>query len=190
MKHLNLLGQRSMDKRNGDRSFTDCRRHALGVAASNIADGEHSGPRRFEQIRRALEGPLRRGEIFRCQVRSAFDEAFRVERDVTIQPTRIRLRARFDVPDGRAESCREAAVDTNRRTEGRTNCRTTSCTITAVLKGRPVLAGSAWSQRLDQAAVDHEVRARDIPRAIAGQEEHKIGDLVGTRESPRHEASL
>ena len=106
MKHLNLLGQRSMDKRNGDRSFTDCRRHALGVAASNIADGEHSGPRRFEQIRRALEGPLRRGEIFRCQVRSGFDEAFRVERDVTIQPTRIRLRARFDVPDGRAESCR------------------------------------------------------------------------------------
>ena len=57
-------------------------------------------------------------------------------------------------------------------------------------EGRQAHTGSAWSQRLDQAAVDHEVRARDIPRAIAGQEEHQIGDFVGTGESPRYEASL
>jgi hypothetical protein len=46
------------------------------------------------------------------------------------------------------------------------------------------------SQRLDQAAVDHEVCARDISRAIAGQEKHQIGDFVGTGESPCGEASL
>ena len=46
------------------------------------------------------------------------------------------------------------------------------------------------SQRLDQAAVDHEVRARDVRRAIAGEKEHQIGDFVGARETARREAAL
>ena len=57
-------------------------------------------------------------------------------------------------------------------------------------EGRQAHTGSVWSQRLDQAAVDYEVRARDIPRAITGQEEHQIGDFVGTGESSCYEASL
>ena len=48
----------------------------------------------------------------------------------------------------------------------------------------------AWSQRFDQAAVDHKVRTGDIPRAFADQEEHQIGHFVGTGESPCCEATL
>jgi hypothetical protein len=37
-----LLGQRAMDKRNRDRSLTDCRCHAFDVAAANVTHGEHA----------------------------------------------------------------------------------------------------------------------------------------------------
>ena len=37
-----LLGQRAMDKRNRDRSFSDCRCHAFDVAAPNVTHGEHA----------------------------------------------------------------------------------------------------------------------------------------------------
>ena len=37
-----LLGQRAVDKRNSDRPFTDCRCHALEVAAPNVTHGEHA----------------------------------------------------------------------------------------------------------------------------------------------------
>src|SRR4051794_19780202 len=49
---------------------------------------------------------------------------------------------------------------------------------------------SACSQRLDQPAIDHEVCARDVPRAVAGQEEHQIGDFLRAGEAPRREPSL
>ena len=38
-----LLGKRAMDKRNRDRSFTDCRCHAFDIAAPNISHGEDAG---------------------------------------------------------------------------------------------------------------------------------------------------
>jgi hypothetical protein len=76
-------------------------------------------------------------------------------------------------------------------TSWRQTCRRTPPGASrAWFERRPALTGSAWSQRLDQAAVDHEVRARDISRAITGQEEHQIGDFVGTGESSCYEASL
>jgi hypothetical protein len=75
------FGQRTMNKRNRDRSFTDGRRHTLDVAASNVADGEHTRTRGFEEIRRPGEGPLRLGEVFSGQVGSSLDEPIRVERE-------------------------------------------------------------------------------------------------------------
>src|SRR6516164_6514767 len=83
-----------MDKRNRDRAFTDGRCHTLDVAASDVAHGEHAWTRRFKQVRRTLEWPLRGGEIVTRKVRSSLYEAFSVERDMAdraAQPTRIRL---------------------------------------------------------------------------------------------------
>src|SRR5262249_44278828 len=57
----------------------------------NIAHGEHARTRGFEQVGRALEWPLGRGQILLRQVRSRFYEAFLVENDTAIQPSGIRL---------------------------------------------------------------------------------------------------
>src|SRR4051812_31972936 len=60
--------QRTMSKRNRDRAFTDGRRHALDVAPPNVADGEHTRTRGFEEVRRPREGPMRLHEVVSCQV--------------------------------------------------------------------------------------------------------------------------
>src|SRR5262249_30438870 len=83
-----------MAKRNRDRAFTDGRCHTLDVAAPDVAHGEHAWTRRFKQVRRTLEWPLRSSEIVTREVRSSFYEALSVERDVAgraAQPPRIRL---------------------------------------------------------------------------------------------------
>lgn len=78
------FGQRTMNERNRDRSFTDGRRYALDVAAPSVADGEHTRTRGFEEVRRPRERPLRLREIFSCQVGSSLDEPIHVERDAAI----------------------------------------------------------------------------------------------------------
>ena len=68
-----------------------CRCHRLMLP--DVAHGEDPRTWGFEQIRRALEWPFRSGEILRRQVRPGLEEAFRVERDLTIPPARMRLRS-------------------------------------------------------------------------------------------------
>lgn len=43
--------QRTVDERDCDRSLTDSRRYPFDVAAPNVANGKHTGTRRFEQVR-------------------------------------------------------------------------------------------------------------------------------------------
>src|SRR5262249_49180325 len=92
--NVDRIGQHAMHKRNSDRAFADGRCHALDVAAPDVAHGEHSWTRRFKQVRRTLEWPLRSSEIVTRKVRSSFHKALSVQRDLAAraaQPTRIRL---------------------------------------------------------------------------------------------------
>src|SRR5688572_5802086 len=75
-----LLRQHPMHERHRDGSFSNSRRDALRASDSHITDGEHARQARLEQVRRASEGPLRRGEVFRQQVGARLDEALRIRR--------------------------------------------------------------------------------------------------------------
>ena len=75
-----------MDEGDRDRSFAHRRRHALDIAAPDVADREHSGQTRFEQMGRPGERPTRGGQVFRRQIRPGLDEPFGVERDAAIEP--------------------------------------------------------------------------------------------------------
>ena len=58
-----LLVEHLMYKGNRDRALADGRRHALDIAAPDIADREHTGQTRFEEVGRAGEWPTRRSQI-------------------------------------------------------------------------------------------------------------------------------
>src|SRR5260370_41505500 len=58
-----LLVKDLMDERDRDRAFTHGRGDAFDVAAAHVADREHSGKARFEQMGRPCERPVRGGEV-------------------------------------------------------------------------------------------------------------------------------
>ena len=60
---LLLFVQHLMDEGNGDRSLADGGGDTFDIAAANIADREHAGQARFEQMRRPRERPMRRRQI-------------------------------------------------------------------------------------------------------------------------------
>ena len=53
-----------MDKGDRDRAFAHCRRNTFDIAAPDVADREHSGQTRFEQMGRPGERPARGGQVF------------------------------------------------------------------------------------------------------------------------------
>ena len=83
-----------MDEGDRDRSLAHCRRHALDIAAPDVADREHAGQTRFEKMGRPGERPMRGGQIFLRQIRPGLDEPFGIERDASIEPLRCWERRR------------------------------------------------------------------------------------------------
>jgi hypothetical protein len=75
-----------MNKRNSNRSFADCGRHSLDVAAAHVANRKDAGAARFEQIWRPCQRPLRVREIVRQEIRACFHEALFVKDDAAVQP--------------------------------------------------------------------------------------------------------
>jgi len=78
------IAQRLMDQGDRNRPFADCRRHALEAASADVADREHPGQTRFQEIRGLGERQMRHGQIVLRQIRPRFDEPFRVERDAPV----------------------------------------------------------------------------------------------------------
>jgi hypothetical protein len=52
-----------MDKGDRDRTLADGGRQALDIAAPDVADREHTGQTRFEEVGRAGKWPTRRSQI-------------------------------------------------------------------------------------------------------------------------------
>ena len=77
-----------MNKGDRIRPFADCRRHALEAASADVADREHPGQARFQEIRGPGLRPICHGQIILRQIRPRFDEPFRVERDALARTTR------------------------------------------------------------------------------------------------------
>ena len=65
-------------ERDGNAAFTHGGGHAFEVAAPDVADREHSGQTRFEEVGGPGEWPLCRRQVVWRQIRSGLDEAFRV----------------------------------------------------------------------------------------------------------------
>ena len=83
------FAQRLMDKGDRNRPFADCRRHALEAASADVADREHPGQTRFQEMRGTGERPIRHGQIVPRQIRPRFDEPFRIERDTSVKPVGV-----------------------------------------------------------------------------------------------------
>ena len=94
--HRLLFGQHLMDEGNRDRTLADGRRNTFDIAAPDVADCEHSGQTRFEEMGSPGERPMRGGQIFLRQIRPRLDESFRVERDTATEPVGARNRAGHD----------------------------------------------------------------------------------------------
>src|SRR5688572_1691921 len=75
LSRCRLLPQHLVDESDGNRSFTDRGRHALDVAAANIADREETRATGLQQIGRSWQRPLRGHQILRRQVRSGLHES-------------------------------------------------------------------------------------------------------------------
>ena len=86
---LLLFVQDLVDEGDGDRSFADGRRHTLDVACPHVADREHAGQARFEQMRRARQRPMRGGQVVLGQVGPGLDEPLGIERDAAVEPARV-----------------------------------------------------------------------------------------------------
>src|SRR5260221_545344 len=80
-------------RRDGYRALTYGGGVALWAAASYTPHRKHTGEARFEQVRRAAERPLRRGELVGGQRRACFDESLVIERQTAGEPLRARLGA-------------------------------------------------------------------------------------------------
>ena len=96
-----LFAQHLMNGGHGDRSFPDCRGNAFHITGTNVANREHSGQTRFEKMRRSSKRPMSSHQIVARQVRTSFDESFRIEHDTAIEPACARNSACHyeDVPD-------------------------------------------------------------------------------------------
>src|SRR4051794_2366099 len=71
-----LFGEDVVHERNRDRSLTYRRIDAFDAATAHVADREYAGKAGLEQMRRARQRPVRRGEIGRRQVGTGLDEPF------------------------------------------------------------------------------------------------------------------
>jgi hypothetical protein len=85
-----------MNGSNGNRSYANRRGDALDGSRSNVASGDYSWQTRFEKVRGPSQWPTRHSQIVSRQLRSHFDESFRVERNATTEPSRIRNTAGHD----------------------------------------------------------------------------------------------
>src|SRR5436190_3517520 len=83
-----------MDERDGNRSFTDCRRDPLDVAGAHIANGEHPGSTGLQQVRWPWQWPFRPLQVFGREIRARLHESLRIERDAPAQPLSARRSAR------------------------------------------------------------------------------------------------
>jgi len=81
VKHL-------VHKGDGNRAFTDSRRHALDAASSHVANREHSRQTGFEKMGSPGERPFRLRQIFWRKIRSRLDETIGVEGNAAVQPAR------------------------------------------------------------------------------------------------------
>src|SRR2546422_1475847 len=90
-----------MHRRDRDRPLAYGRCDALQAPGPDVADREHPGAARLEQMRSAGERPPRGSQLLGRQVRSRLDEPLGVEREAARQPARAGHRARHgeDVPD-------------------------------------------------------------------------------------------
>jgi len=78
-----------------DGALADRRGDALHVPGAHVAYGEHAGDAGLQHVRRALERPMRLGQVCGGELRAGADEAFVVEADAVFQPSGIRNRARY-----------------------------------------------------------------------------------------------
>src|SRR5436190_21384723 len=92
---LLCFSQVSMNKMNGDRSFSDSGRNALDVACPDVAYREHSRQTRFQHLRRAGQGPCG-GAGNLIQIAPCENKTLVVESDASLQPIGSRRRASHD----------------------------------------------------------------------------------------------
>src|SRR5438445_12511825 len=96
-----LLVQHLVHSGDRDRSLAHGGCHALQAPGADVADREHPGETRLEQMGSAGERPARGGQVLRQQVRSRLDEPLGVEREAAVQPACAGHRARHgeDMPE-------------------------------------------------------------------------------------------
>ena len=69
-----------------NRALPNRRRHPLDIASPDVADREHAGQTRLEEVGSSGKRPMRGGQILWGQIGAGLDEFLRVARDAPREP--------------------------------------------------------------------------------------------------------
>lgn len=75
-----------MDEGHRDRPLAHCGGDPFDIAGPDVADSEHSGQTRFQEMGSPRKWPMRGGQILLRQIGSRLDEPVGIERDAPVEP--------------------------------------------------------------------------------------------------------